>query len=239
MLELESVHAHYGPSHVLQGVGLSVGEGEAVGLFGRNGVGKTSILRAIAGWLRPSSGVIRFAGKSIGGLTPDAICRMGIGFVPEDRRIFPGLSVEENLRLGFLQTPGRSGKQKAALLGRVFELFPRLKERRRQAGTTLSGGEQQMLAIARVLLGDQKLILIDEPTEGLAPIIVDEIFAILAQLQSEKRAILLVEQNVRRGMEICGKVCAVERGRIVFSGNGASEADRSNLLKAIAVSASP
>jgi branched-chain amino acid transport system ATP-binding protein len=239
MLDLESVHAHYGSSHVLQGVDLSIGEGEAVGLFGRNGVGKTTILRAIAGWLRPSSGVIRFAGKSIGGLSPDAICRMGIGFVPEDRRIFPGLSVEENLRLGFWQTPGRSGKQKRALLGRVFELFPRLKERRGQSGTTLSGGEQQMLAIARVLLGDQKLILIDEPTEGLAPIIVDEIFAIMAQLKAEKRAILLVEQNVRRGAAFCGKVCAVERGRIIFEGNSENERDRSNLLKTIAVTTSP
>ncbi|MGO9172955.1 MAG: ABC transporter ATP-binding protein [Rhodomicrobium sp.] len=235
LLQLENVHAHYGLSHVLQGIDLTVGEGEAVGLFGRNGAGKTTILRTIAGWLRPSAGAVRFAGKDIGGLTPDAICRLGAGFVPEDRRIFPGLSVEENLHLGFLQTPGRSAKQKSARLDRVFALFPCLKERRRQLGNTLSGGEQQMLAIARVLLGDQKLILIDEPTEGLAPIIATEIFAIMMQLKADKHAILLVEQNVRRGMEICDRICAVERGRIIFKGDGASETDRLSLLSAIAV----
>ncbi len=235
MLTLHEMHAHYGLSHVLQGVNLTVAPGEVVGLFGRNGVGKTTILRAIVGWLPPSSGTIRFNGRDIGGLAPDTICRLGIGFVPEDRRIFPGLSVEENLRLGFLQTPGRSAAQKAASLERVFEIFPHLKQRRRQMGTTLSGGEQQMLAMARVLLGDQKLLLIDEPTEGLAPQIVDEIFKIMAQLKAGGHAILLVEQNVRRGMEICDRICAVERGRITFEGSGASQPDRDALLRAIAV----
>jgi branched-chain amino acid transport system ATP-binding protein len=235
MLALEELHAHYGLSHVLQGVNLTVGAGEAVGLFGRNGVGKTTILRTIAGWLKPTSGAIRFEGRDIDGLAPNIICRMGIGIVPEDRRIFPGLTVEENLKLGFLQTPGRSAQQKAAALDRVFELFPKLKQRRRQMGTTLSGGEQQMLAIARILVGDQKLLLIDEPTEGLAPQIVDEIFAIMARLKAEGHAILLVEQNVRRGMAICDRICAVERGRIIFEGDGGSENDREALLKAIAV----
>ncbi len=235
MLVLRELHAHYGLSHVLQGVNLTVAPGEVVGLFGRNGVGKTTIMRTIAGWLTPSSGTIRFDAREIGGLAPDVICRFGIGFVPEDRRIFPGLSVEENLRLGMLQTPGRSAAQKAASLERVFELFPRLKQRRRQMGTTLSGGEQQMLAMARVLLGDQKLLLIDEPTEGLAPQIVGEIFAIMAQLKADGHAILLVEQNVRRGMEICDRICAIERGRVIFEGSGTSQPDRDELLRAIAV----
>jgi branched-chain amino acid transport system ATP-binding protein len=235
MLALEQLHAHYGLSHVLQGVNLTVGAGEVVGLFGRNGVGKTTILRVIAGWLEPSAGRLRFNGRDLAGLAPNAICRMGIGFVPEDRRIFPGLSVEENLRLGFLQTPGRSGQQKAAALARVFELFPRLEQRRRQMGTTLSGGEQQMLAIARILVGDQKLLLIDEPTEGLAPQIVEEIFAIMARLKADGHAILLVEQNIRRGMAICDRICAVERGRIIFEGAGSSESDREALLRTIAV----
>ncbi len=235
MLVLEGVHAHYGLSHVLQGVDLTVEPGEVVGLFGRNGVGKTTILRTVAGWLKPSAGSIRFEGRDIAALSPDAICRAGIGVVPEDRRIFPGLTVEENLKLGFLQTPGRSAAQKAASLERAYTLFPRLKQRRRQIGTTLSGGEQQMLAIARVLVGDQKLLLIDEPTEGLAPQIVDEIFAIMGRLKSEGHAILLVEQNVRRGMTICDRICAVERGRIIFEGHGAREPDREELLRAIAV----
>jgi len=238
MLHLENVHVHYGLSHVLQGVNLIVREGEAVGLFGRNGAGKTTTLKAIAGWLRPSSGSIRFAGKTIDGLSPDLICRMGLGFVPEDRRIFPGLSVEENLRLGLMQLKGRDRRYRASKLDRVFELFPRLKERRRQPGTTLSGGEQQMLAIARVLVGDQKLILIDEPSEGLAPIIVEEIFAILARLKREGQAIVLVEQNVRRGMELCDRICAVERGRIILEGEAASKSVQADLLKAIAVAAS-
>jgi branched-chain amino acid transport system ATP-binding protein len=235
MLGIENLHAHYGLSHVLQGVDLTVGAGEVVGLFGRNGVGKTTILRTIVGWLTPTSGTIRFEGKDIAGLTPDAICRRGIGFVPEDRCIFPGLSVEENLRLGFLQTRGRSAAEKKAALDRVFARFPRLQQRRRQMGTTLSGGEQQMLAMARILLGDQKLLLIDEPTEGLAPQIVNEIFAVMSELKADGHAILLVEQNVRRGMEICDRICAVERGRVIFSGQGASEPDRQELLRVIAV----
>jgi branched-chain amino acid transport system ATP-binding protein len=235
MLALEEVHTHYGLSHVLQGVSLTVRPAEVVGLFGRNGVGKTTILRTIAGWLKPSAGAIRFHRQDIAGLSPDVICKAGIGFVPEDRRIFPGLTVEENLRLGLLQTPGRSARRKAAALKRALTLFPRLKQRRTQIGTTLSGGEQQMLAIARVLVGDQKLLLIDEPTEGLAPQIVDEIFAIISQLKREGHAILLVEQNVRRGMAICDRICAVERGRIVFEGQGRRETDRDELLRAIAV----
>ena len=235
MLEIRDLHAHYGFSHVLQGVNLTLGPGECVGLFGRNGVGKTTTLRAIAGWIKQITGTVAYNGRAIGGLEPNAICRLGIGFVPEDRRIFPGLTVEENLRLGLMQTAGRTSAQRATALERAYALFPRLEQRRRQMGTTLSGGEQQMLAIARVLVGDQKLLLIDEPTEGLAPQIVDEIFALLLRLKAEGHAILLVEQNVKRALAITDRICAMERGRIILEGDGRSEGDRAALMQAIAV----
>ena len=235
MLEIRDLHSHYGLSHILQGVNLTLAPGECVGLFGRNGVGKTTTLRAIAGWIRQIAGEISYNARPIGGLEPNVICRLGIGFVPEDRRIFPGLTVAENLELGLRQTTGRSKAQKAAAIERVYEMFPRLRQRFRQMGTTLSGGEQQMLAIARVLVGDQKLLLIDEPTEGLAPQIVDEIFSIMHRLKSEGHAILLVEQNVKRALTITDRICAMERGRIILQGDGRSEADRAALMKAIAV----
>ena len=169
MLALDALHAHYGLSHVLQGVSLAIGKGEVLGVFGRNGVGKTTLIKAVAGWVKPSAGSIRFEGADIAGLASDRICRLGIGLVPEDRRVFPGLTVEENLRLGLMQSPGRPRAEGNRAVERIFERFPQLAERRRQMGTTLSGGEQQMLAIARVLAGTPRLLLIDEPTEGLAP----------------------------------------------------------------------
>ena len=235
MLKLDAVHAHYGLSHVLQGVTLAVGKGEVVGLFGRNGVGKTTLIKTVAGWVRPSSGSVRFDGEDIGGLAPDQICRRGIGLVPEDRRVFPGLSVEENLRLGLMQVPSRSKAESARAMERTFERFPRLAERRRQMGTTLSGGEQQMLAIARVLVGAPRLLLIDEPTEGLAPMIVDEIFALVTELRADGIPVLLVEQNVMRAMEVCDRFVALERGTVVFEGDARVAADRQKLVEAIAV----
>jgi branched-chain amino acid transport system ATP-binding protein len=176
MFDLNDVHTHYGLSHMLQGVSLRVGAGEVVGLFGRNGVGKTTVMKTIAGWVAPTQGTVRFDGQPIGGMASERICRQGIGFVPEDRRIFPGLTVEENLVLGFMQRPGRSRAEDRRQLEAIYTRFPRLGERRLQMGTTLSGGEQQMLAMARVLVGQPRLLLIDEATEGLAPKIVDEIF---------------------------------------------------------------
>jgi branched-chain amino acid transport system ATP-binding protein len=235
LLEIRDLHSHYGFSHILQGVNLTLRPGECVGVFGRNGVGKTTTMRAIAGWISKISGTINYEGRSLVGLTPNAICRLGIGFVPEDRRIFPGLTVEENLKLGLMQTTGRSRGAQSAAIERVYDMFPRLKQRQKQMGTTLSGGEQQMLAIARVLVGEQKLLLIDEPTEGLAPQIVDEIFALMVRLKAEGHAILLVEQNVKRAMQIADRICAMERGRIILEGDGRSEVDRDALMKAIAV----
>jgi branched-chain amino acid transport system ATP-binding protein len=235
MLEISDLHAHYGLSHVLQGMTFSVGAGEVIGLFGRNGVGKTTTLRTIAGWLKPTSGSVRLAGCDLGTLTADAICRRGVGFVPEDRRVFPGLTVDENMRLGLLQCPGRGRAASAAAMEKVYERFPRLQQRMRQMGTTLSGGEQQMLAIARVLVGAPKLLLIDEPTEGLAPQIVDEIFAIMLELKQDGQTIVLVEQNVRRALGIADQIVAIERGRVVFAGHAANVTDREELLRRVAV----
>jgi branched-chain amino acid transport system ATP-binding protein len=220
LLELEDVYAGYGPSRVLQGVSLSAEPGEVVGIFGRNGAGKTTTLNTIMGWLAPSSGSIRFAGQEIGGLRPDRIFRLGIGFIPEDRRIFSTLTVQENLMLGlFSQRLSQAAAKER--LQRVFRLFPRLEERRLQLGKTLSGGEQQMLAIARALVGDPKLLLVDEPSEGLAPVIVEEIFAALARMRAEGIALLLVEQNVRRAAAVADTCCVMEKGRVVARGEPA------------------
>ncbi|MGH6609463.1 MAG: ABC transporter ATP-binding protein [Burkholderiaceae bacterium] len=235
MLQLTDVSTHYGLSHVLQGVSLAVGTGEVVGLFGRNGVGKTTLMKTIAGWLKPSSGRIELAGEPIGGAAPDVICRKGVGFVPEDRRIFPGLTVEENLKLATMQCPRRSRAETRRKLEETCARFPRLAERRAQLGTTLSGGEQQMLAIARVLVGAPKLLLIDEPTEGLAPRIADEVFAIIDALRQERMPIILVEQNVRRAIEVTTRFYALERGQIIYQGRADSAADRAALMQQIAV----
>ena len=235
MLELDNLNTHYGLSHVLQGVSLKVGAGEVVVLCGRNGVGKTTVMKTIAGWVKPSSGSVRFDGAELGGMAADRICRLGLGLVPEDRRIFPGLTVEENLKLGFLQCPRRGKAESKRMLEQAYERFPRLKERRPQMGTSLSGGEQQMLAMARVLVGAPKMLLIDEPTEGLAPIIVDEIFAIIERLRDDGIPILLVEQNVHRALDVANRFYALERGQVILQGDAASASARDSLQQAIAV----
>ena len=235
MLEVTNIHAHYGPSHVVQGIDLAARAGEVVGIFGRNGVGKTTLLKTIAGWLKPSEGEICIDGKRIDGAAPDGICRAGVSFVPEDRRIFPGLTVEENLALGFLQVPRRAAAGNRAALEAIYRRFPRLQERRRQLGTTLSGGEQQMLAIARAMVGEPKLLLVDEPSEGLAPMIVADIYAIIAEMKRAGRAILLVEQNAFQALTVCDRFVAIERGRVVLAGVAGSQADRDKLMAAIAV----
>jgi len=234
MLELKGVHTHYGLSHVLQGIDLQVGKGEVVGLFGRNGVGKTTVIKTIAGWVSPSSGEVIFNGEPLNGIGADHICRRGIGLVPEDRRIFPGLTVEENLHLGQMQCPSRSRLDSRRRMEEIYQRFPRLAERRRQMGTTLSGGEQQMLAIARVLVGEPKLLLIDEPTEGLAPMIVDELFSLIGHLASDGIPIILVEQNVNRAIGLVNRFYMLERGSVVLDG-GANHADRAALMERLAV----
>ncbi len=235
MLELKGVHAHYGLSHVLQGIDLRVGKGEIIGLFGRNGVGKTTVIKTIAGWVAPTSGQVLFEGERLDGVSADRICRRGIGLVPEDRRIFPGLTVEENLRLGQMQCPSRQRAESRRRLDEIYQRFPRLAERRRQMGTTLSGGEQQMLAIARVLAGAPRLLLIDEPTEGLAPIIVDELFALIAALAREGTPIVLVEQNVHRAIQLTTRHYLIERGQVTFEGDSRVPSERDALLARISV----
>ena len=235
MLELKDVHAHYGLSHVLQGIDLRVGKGEIIGLFGRNGVGKTTVIKTIAGWVAPSSGVVLFEGERLDGISADRICRRGVGLVPEDRRIFPGLTVEENLRLGQMQCPSRQRAESRRRLDEIYQRFPRLAERRRQMGTTLSGGEQQMLAIARVLAGAPRLLLIDEPTEGLAPIIVDELFELIGALAREGTPIVLVEQNVHRAIKLTTRHYLIERGQVTLEGDSRDPADRETLLARISV----
>jgi branched-chain amino acid transport system ATP-binding protein len=235
MLEVRGLHVHYGSSHVVQGIDLAVEAAEVVGLFGRNGVGKTTLIKTIAGWLKPSAGEIRIAGERVDGRSPDVVCLAGVGLVPEDRRIFPGLTVEENLTLGFMQVPHRKAAANRAALARIYGRFPRLAERRRQLGTTLSGGEQQMLAIARVIIGEPKVLLIDEPSEGLAPMIVAEIFSIIDELKKTDCAILLVEQNIPQALKVCDRFAAIERGRVVVSGAGGDADDRERLMRSVVV----
>jgi branched-chain amino acid transport system ATP-binding protein len=213
MLELEDVHTYYGKSHVLHGVTIQVGRGEVVGLLGRNGVGKSTTLKTIMGLVRLSRGRITFEGRDIGGLAPYRLARMGIAWVPEDRRIFRVLSVTENLRTG-LDRAGLSEAHRQALLDKVYASFPVLRERRHQAGGTLSGGEQQMLAIARAMMLEPKIILLDEPTEGLMPRMVGQIREIIDVLHREGVAILLVEQNVPLTLGAAERVYIMEKGLV-------------------------
>jgi branched-chain amino acid transport system ATP-binding protein len=235
MLKIDDLHVHYGLSHIIQGVSIEARPGEVVGIFGRNGVGKTTLMKTIAGWVGPTGGSIALDGNRLDGHPPDRICRHGVGFVPEDRRIFPGLSVEENLKLGLMQRAGRSRREEQAEIDRIYARMPRLAERRRQAGTTLSGGEQQMLAMARVMIGRPQLVLIDEPSEGLAPMIVADIFAIITEMKAAGAIVLLVEQNVHGALAVSDRFYAIERGTIVVAGDAKDEADRARLLEAITV----
>lgn len=232
MLSITDLHSHYGLSHVIQGISLSVEPGEVLGVFGRNGVGKTTLLKNIAGWVRPTSGSIQLDGAEIGGAEPDAINRAGLAIVPEDRRIFPGLTVQENLELGL---QGLKGPKPTSRLDPVLDLFPRLAERAKQSATTLSGGEQQMLAMARILAAQPHLALIDEPSEGLAPMIVAEVFATVRQMREGGCAILLVEQNVPEALSVCDRFVAIERGQIVLEGQAEDEGARAALLSKLAV----
>jgi len=218
LLEITDLHARYRIAPILQGVSITVEAGEIVSIFGRNGAGKTTLLKTAMGWLAPTAGTIALEGRSIAGVSPDRIFRRGIAFIPEDRRIFARLSVLENLELGLFAELGLARAERRRRMARVFDLFPRLAERRNQAGRTLSGGEQQMLAIGRALVGAPKLLLVDEPSEGLAPKVVAEIFAALAGLRAENIALLLVEQNVQRAAAISERCYVMEKGCIVAQG---------------------
>ena len=212
MLSLKDVHVHIGKLHILQGVTMEVRPGESAALLGRNGVGKTTTLRAIMGLLRRSQGVVEFEGSDLGHLPPHRIPRTGIGYVPQGRGIFPNLSVEENLFIGV------SGKRDSEREDYVFTCFPRLKERLKQSGHTLSGGEQQMLAIARCLMMRPKLIILDEPTEGIMPRLVSQIRREIHRINQTGVSILLIEQNVETALKLCPRVFLMEKGTIVYSG---------------------
>ncbi len=210
---VEDVHTYYGKSHILHGVTLHVGPGEVVGLLGRNGVGKSTTLKTIMGLVQPSHGSVLLDGNAISGLPAHKLARLGIGYVPEDRRIFRLLTVMENLRTG-LDRQGVTEERKSALLDKVFTFFPVLAERRNQAGGTLSGGEQQMLAIARAMMLEPKIILLDEPTEGLMPRMVSQIRQIIDVLHQDGVAILLVEQNVPLTLESSQRIYIMEKGSV-------------------------
>jgi branched-chain amino acid transport system ATP-binding protein len=212
-LLLEDVHAYYGPSHVLHGVSLMVQPGEVVALLGRNGAGKTTTLLTAMGFLRPAPGRVLFEDRDIGGRPPFQVSRLGIGFVPQERGVFPSLTVKENLVVA-----SRKGATGEWTLERIYELFPRLRERAAFRGSQLSGGEQQMLSIARALLLNPTLLILDEPSEGLAPLIVKEILSILQGVRERGVAILLVEQNVRAALAIADRCYVLSKGAVCFAG---------------------
>jgi branched-chain amino acid transport system ATP-binding protein len=211
LVTVEDIHTHYGKSHILHGVSLQVGRGEVVGLLGRNGVGKSTTLKTIMGLVNPSQGKVLFEGRPVTGMPSHKLAQLGIGYVPEDRRIFKLLTVMENLRTG-LDRRGMTDARRRRLLDKAFSYFPRLAERRSQAGGTLSGGEQQMLAIARAMMLEPKIILLDEPTEGLMPRMVSQIREIINALHGEGVAILLVEQNVPLTLECSQRIYFMEKG---------------------------
>jgi branched-chain amino acid transport system ATP-binding protein len=216
MLDLENVNAYYGESHILHGVSLSVREGEVVCLLGRNGAGKTTTILTVMGYLQPRPGQIRYNGRDIAALPPYAVARLGFGFVPQERGIFPSLTVRENLTT-FARTSGKG----YWTLQRIFELFPHLHARERNLGFQLSGGEQQMLSIARALMLNPTVLLLDEPSEGLAPMIVQEIIGVLKRLKQEGLAILLVEQNLRAAFAVGDRHHVMNKGEICFTGSSA------------------
>ncbi len=219
MLRLVEVHAAYGATPILFGVSLAVNDGETVALLGRNGMGKSTLLKTIMGFLKPTRGRIEFQGQDLARLAPHDIARLGVGYVPENRRIFPGLTVRENLELGLSAEASRAAANRQARLEQVFAHFPRLEERLHQSGRTLSGGEQQMLAIARVMMAGAKLILMDEPTQGLAPALVRHIREIVEDVKRLGITVLLVEQNARMALRVCDRGYVMEKGLIVFEGS--------------------
>jgi branched-chain amino acid transport system ATP-binding protein len=216
LLELKELHTYYEESHILQGVSLNVDYGEIVCLLGRNGVGKSTTLKSIIGLVKSRSGQILFKGEDITGLPPYAISKLGVGFVPEERRIFPTLTVRENLLMGI--KPGQKDKGDGWTIEKVYVYFPGLQTRDKQKGGHLSGGEQQMLTIARTLMGNPEVLLIDEPTEGLAPLIVETVKQVIQDIHRQGIPILLVEQNMRVALRLAGRIYVISKGKIVFQG---------------------
>jgi branched-chain amino acid transport system ATP-binding protein len=218
LLELDGVHTYYGDAHILQGVSVRVEEGEVVTLIGRNGAGKTTTLKSIMGIARPARGRVLLRGEDVSRLPTHAIARRGIAWIPEERRILPNLTVVENLRLGILG----GGQRQDGAIEEVFAYFPRLRDRAEQRGRFLSGGEQQMLAIARALVAQPSLMLVDEPTEGLSPIIVQDLTRILASINHGGTTILLVEQTLEVALTLSNRLYVMDQGRIQFEGTPAA-----------------
>ncbi len=217
MLKVEQLNAWYDQSHVIQGLSFEVRRGEIVTLMGRNGAGKTTTLRTIMGLLNKCKGQVLFDGEDLLGLPPHVRYHRGLAYVPEDRRIVPGLSVLENLQLGLLASNRRG--EMAEMIDEIAETFPRLKERLHQEGTSLSGGEQQMLAIARAMMARPRMILLDEPSEGIMPLLVHEMFELFSRMKEKGTTILLVEQNVERALSISDRAYILDQGRIVHQGD--------------------
>lgn len=216
MLKVDDIHAAYGRSAVLFGVSFEIRSGEVVSLLGRNGMGKTTTLRSLMGIVRLSQGNIQFQGTSITGLKPYGVARAGLGYVPEGRLIFPNLTVQENLEVA---ARGADANGRGWGVGEIFELFPRLKERRSNMGEQLSGGEQQMVAIGRALMTNPKLLILDEATEGLAPLIREEVWEVVRYLKSLGQSILIVDKNIKTLMVLASRHLIMEKGKIVWSGS--------------------
>jgi branched-chain amino acid transport system ATP-binding protein len=226
-LEAKNLQTFYGQSHILHGVELAVNEGEIVALLGRNGAGKTTTLRSLTGLTPPREGVVTVFGRETTRWPPYRVAALGVGYVPEGRRVFANLTVEENLKVP-VEHAGRWN------IASIYELFPRLAERRASSGRQLSGGEQEMLAIARALMLNPKVLLLDEPSQGLAPIVVRDVFRIIAATRKEGLSVLLVEQNVRVAVEIADRAYVLDDGRIVYSGSAAELAQDEERVRALA-----
>jgi branched-chain amino acid transport system ATP-binding protein len=226
-LRLSNVHTFYGDSHILHGVSFALRPGAVLALLGRNGAGKTTCISTIIGFLKPQDGEIRLFGEPIEGLSPERISHLGVGLVPQGRRIFPSLTVRENLVVA---------QQRARPTGtpwnleRIYDMFPRLRERHGQFAGTLSGGEQQMLAIGRALMGNPRILLLDEPSEGLAPLIVAEVGRTVQRLKQEGQSIVLVEQNIQLALEVADQAVILNTGRCVFAGNAGDVMDNAELI---------
>lgn len=227
LLRVEDLHAHYGKSHVLHGVSLEVGAREVVSLIGRNGSGRSTTLKAIMGLLPPSSGRITLQGRPVSGLQPYEICRAGVAYVPEEREVFANLTVDENLRMG--EQPGAAGSCRWTV-EQMFDYFPRLKERRNTLAGSLSGGEQQMLTICRSLLGNPQIILVDEPTEGLAPKIVAAVGECIDDIHRQGVSVILVEQKLAIALKVSSRMYVMGQGRIVYEGTPQEVAGNDRLL---------
>ncbi len=227
VLEVEGLHTYYGKSHILEGIDLHVEEGELVALLGRNGAGKSTTLRSLMGLTPARQGTVRIFGQVTTQWPPHRIASLGVGFVPEGRRIFANLTVDENLKVP-VDRPG------PWTVARVYELFPRLAERKSNKGSQLSGGEQEMLAIARALLLNPRLLLLDEPSQGLAPLIVQDVFRVIVSTCKEGMSVLLVEQNVRAAVEIANRAYVLDDGRIAYSGSAAEFAKDEERVRALA-----